>query len=391
MIYDVLIIGAGASGLMAAMTAAARGRQVLIIDHAEKPGKKLAICGGGRINFTNYDIDPRVNYLCDNPHFPISALKRYTQYDFIEFVDQHQLPWEERPGGCLFFTVPSHHLIDTFMAELRHHQVKTKFRCHVQRIEKTTHWQITTDQGLLQANELVIATGGPSIPKIGASAFGYKIAEQFGHRVIPPVAGLVPLVLKEHPFEALSGCSFDATITTNQQTFTGAILITHRGFSGPATLQISSYWQPGTPLHINLFPKTDLEGELIQAKKDQVKSTVLNHLARKQPKRLLRRLAEVFDLDLDRPLKDTPQPLLKAIAARLTAWPITPDGTEGYRTAEVTRGGICVDDISSKTFESRLVPKLYFIGEVLDVTGHLGGYNLQWAWSSGYCCGQHLG
>lgn len=391
MSHDIIIIGAGASGLMCAITAAARGKSVLILDHAEKPGKKLEISGGGYCNLTNSDIDPKVHFICQNPYFPISALKRYNQWDFLDFLDKHKIAYEERGGGCYFMLERATKLVDLFMSEARKNGVKLHFREKIRSVSfNNDNYVIKTEKHQYEAEKIVVATGGPSIPKIGASGYGFRLAAEFGHNIIKPIAALVPFTFDPHPLLDLAGASFDAEISAGGRSFYDAILITHRGISGPATLQASSYWNHGEEVTINLFSKENLSERLISAKKSGSNKTVLNELSGEIPKRVIKALAEMWQLNLDKPISKTTHPNLELIAEKFTNWKFIPHGTEGLKTAEVTRGGVDTNEVSSKTFESQLQKNLYFIGEVLDVTGHLGGYNLQWAWASGYCCGQNL-
>ncbi len=386
---DVIIIGAGASGLMCAIEAGKRKRRVLVIDHAKNPGQKLLISGGGRCNFTNYHIHAG-NYISHNPHFCKSALSRYTQMDFLALVKKHQVAFSQREHGQLFCAGSSREILNLLLSECRDAGVLFKLSTKMEKIEQGREHGFTvyTDQGNFFCNSLVVATGGLSIPATGASPLGYNIAKQFHIKVWPPHAGLVPFTLQPEDKEklsGLSGISVDAIVNNRGQRFRGNILFTHRGLSGPAVLQISSYWQPGDELTINLLPDMDLADEL-KAKKQHPQQKLKTILAEYLPKRLVTALI-MSDL-AERPLQTISHSRLREISSRLQQWRIKPGGTEGYRTAEITVGGVDCDDISSKTMEARKVPGLYFIGEVLDVTGWLGGYNLQWAWSSGWCAGQ---
>ena len=387
---DVLIIGAGAAGLMCAIEAGKRGRSVLILDHANKAGKKILLSGGGRCNFTNRYTSPE-NYLSHNPHFCISALKRYTQYDFEAMVQKHNIPYHEKKLGQLFCDVSAKALLHMLIEEALQYKVKIQLNCVIERIEKQNEiFRLTTEEGLFAGEALVVASGGLSFPSMGASAFGYKIAEQFGLKLKPVRAALVPLTLSAEDLEKLgplSGLSFPVAVRAGGQTFFEDMLLTHRGLSGPAILQISSYWQRGEILHIDLLPGQDAVTYLQEQQQLRPKIELKTLLATLFPTRF----AETFCvhwLGGSKPIKQFNSKELHLLAQRLHDWQIQPNGTEGYRTAEVTFGGVDTDEISSKTFAAKKVPGLYFIGEVLDVTGHLGGFNFQWAWASGFCCGQ---
>ncbi len=387
--YDVIIIGSGASGLMCAAEAGQRGRRVLLLDHARKPGNKIRMSGGGRCNFTNYTVEAE-NYLSHNPHFVKSALSRYTQWDFLALVQRYAIPYHERDHGQLFCDDSAKAILDMLLAECERGGVELRLKCAVDSVARGDDgFTLKTETGELSCQSLVIATGGLSIPTAGATPFGYRVAEQFGIRVWPPCAGLVPLTLQPEEkarFAPLSGIAVDAVISCDDQSFRENILFTHRGLSGPAILQISNYWQPGEALVINWLPDVVLEDELGTLKGEQPKQHLKTALARWLPQRLVATLVD--RALLDSPLGSLGQAQIDAVVKSLQHFAIKPGGTEGYRTAEVTRGGVDCDAISSKSFEARAVPGLYFIGEVLDVTGWLGGYNLQWAWSSGWCAGQ---
>jgi len=388
---DVIIIGAGASGLMCAMEAGKRKRRVLVMDHAKNPGQKLLLSGGGRCNFTNYQI-PAGNYISHNPHFCKSALSQYTQMDFLALLKKHQVAFSQREHGQLFCTGSSREILNLLLSESRDAGVLFKMSTKIEKIEqdKDHGFTVYTDQGNFSCYSLVVATGGLSIPATGASPLGYKIAKQFHIKLWPPHAGLVPFTLQpvdKEKLSALSGISVDAIVSNREQRFRGNILFTHRGLSGPAVLQISSYWQPGDEITINLLPDMDLADEL-KAKKQHPQQKLKTVLAEYLPKRLVTALI-MSDL-AERPLQTISHSRLREISSRLQQWRIKPSGTEGYRTAEITVGGVDCDAVSSKTMEARKVAGLYFIGEVLDVTGWRGGYNLQWAWSSGWCAGQDV-
>jgi predicted Rossmann fold flavoprotein len=389
--YDVVIIGAGAAGLMCAMTAAARGREVLLIEHANKPGKKILMSGGGRCNFTNMYAEP-ANFLSENPHFFKSALARYTPWDFIAMVSRHGVPYHEKKLGQLFCDNRSKDILNMLLEECRQAGVDLRLNTSIGRIEKTeAGYLLSTDIGQIAAPSLVVATGGLSIPTLGATGFGYEIARQFGHNVLATRAGLVPFTvtgeLKELCTE-LSGTSVACVVSCNGQSFRENILFTHRGLSGPAILQISSFWHPGNAVEINLLPDHDalewLQAQQTTRPNSELK-TVLGELFSKKMATLL-----VDRWTASKPMKQYTPAELREIADQLGAWQVLPAGTEGYRTAEVTLGGVDTRDLSSKTMESLKSPGLYFIGEVLDVSGHLGGFNFQWAWASGHAAAQFV-
>jgi predicted Rossmann fold flavoprotein len=388
---DVVIIGAGAAGLMCALTAAARGREVLLIDHANKAGKKILMSGGGRCNFTNLYVDP-ANFFSDNPHFFKSALARYTQWDFIAMVDAHGVAYHEKKLGQLFCDHKSRDILEMLLAECRQAGVDLRLNTSVHQIEKRdAGYLLATDMGEVAAPSLVIATGGLSIPTMGATGFGYEIARQFGHSVQATRAGLVPFTvsgaLKELCTE-LSGTSVACVASCNGQAFAENLLFTHRGLSGPAILQISSFWHPGDGVQINLLPDHDAL-EWLQdrqaARPDSELRTVLGEVFTRKMASLL---ADLWFMS--RPMKQYAPAELREIAGALGAWQVVPAGTEGYRTAEVTLGGVDTREVSSQTMESLRSPGLYFIGEVLDVSGHLGGFNFQWAWASGHAAAQFV-
>ncbi|NVJ65700.1 MAG: NAD(P)/FAD-dependent oxidoreductase [Gammaproteobacteria bacterium] len=391
---DVLIIGAGAAGLMCGISAAGRGRQTLVIDHANKVGKKILMSGGGRCNFTNYYAEP-ANYLSHNEHFCKSALSRYTQWDFISMVEKHGIPYHEKKLGQLFCDNKAKDIVNMLLAECKEKGTEVRIRCSVESVKKVDDgFIVTTNQGKWRCESLVIATGGLSIPTMGATGFGYDIAKQFGLSLYPTWAALVPFTLNPkmlEEFEGLSGVSADSRVSCNGQSFRENILFTHRGLSGPAILQISSYWQPGDTVEINLFPDVDLFEKLKQWQLDKPKSHLITLLSEQLTKNLAERLSQLwFESLAHKPIADIPHADLQKVADALQSWQLKPTGTEGYRTAEVTMGGVDTDEVSSKTFETKKVKGLYFIGEVLDVTGHLGGFNFQWAWASGHCAGQYV-
>ncbi|MBA2347585.1 MAG: NAD(P)/FAD-dependent oxidoreductase [Solirubrobacterales bacterium] len=388
---DVVIIGAGAAGLMCALTAAARGRQVLLIEHANKAGKKILMSGGGRCNFTNVHTDPD-NFFSQNPHFCKSALARYTQWDFIAMVSEHGVPYHEKKLGQLFCDNKSKDILEMLLEECRQAGVDLRLDTSVQQIDRTeAGYVLSTGMGLVAAPSLVVATGGLSIPTLGATGFGYEIARQFGHDVLATRAGLVPFIITDQLKEMcteLSGTSVACQVSCNGQSFRENILFTHRGLSGPAILQISSFWHLGDAVEINLLPDRDalewLQGQQAARPNSELK-TLLGELFTKKMAALL---ADRWFAS--KPMKQYTPAGLRDIAEKLGGWQVVPAGTEGYRTAEVTLGGVDTREVSSKTMESLRSPGLYFVGEVLDVSGHLGGFNFQWAWASGYAAAQFV-
>ncbi|MCP4117019.1 MAG: NAD(P)/FAD-dependent oxidoreductase [Desulfobacteraceae bacterium] len=387
---DIIIIGAGASGLMCAIEAGNRGRSVLILDHAKKAGQKILMSGGGRCNFTNLSVSA-ANYISRNPHFSKSALSRFTQWDFLAKIEQHKIPFHERDHGQLFCDNSAKEILTMLLSECDRANVKLMLNTEVTGVarEEGKDFIVTTPRGEFKSPSLVVATGGLSIPGVGATPFGYKIAEQFGIKVWPPCPGLVPFTLQPRDKErlaTLSGISVDAVVTCCRHSFRENLLFTHRGLSGPVILQISSHWQPGETITIDLLPGTDLVSLLKKAQQEHPKQQVKSMLVTLLPKRLV---AAIVEKELgEAQLNSVSHARFNALGASLKQWEVKPGGTEGYRTAEVTVGGVDCDAVSSKTMEARKVPGLYFIGEVLDVTGWLGGYNLQWAWSSGWVAGQ---
>ncbi len=387
---DVLVIGAGAAGLMCAMVAGARGRSVLVVDHANKVGKKILMSGGGRCNFTNLGASS-VNYISANPHFAKSALARYTPADFLALVERHNIAWHEKERGQLFCDDSSRQIVRLLLDECAAVQVRVESNCAVQRVLRAADGfrVLTSTLGEIHAQSLVVACGGLSIPSMGATDFGYALARQFGHVVLPTRAGLVPLTLSGahlERYQDLTGVAVpEVEVSVGQQAFRGGLLFTHRGLSGPTILQISSYWQTGDALSINLLPELDAVQWLRDQRAEHPLQQMTTALAQWLPRRLAQKLCERWQPE--RPLRQFSDPQLAQFGAQLHAWPFTASGTEGYRTAEVTLGGVDTDGLSSTTMASRLVPGLYFIGEVVDVTGWLGGYNFQWAWSSGQAAG----
>jgi predicted Rossmann fold flavoprotein len=391
-IADVAIIGAGASGLMCAAQAAKRNRRVIVLDNGPKPGRKILMAGGGKCNFTNQNLTPD-NFICSNPHFVKSALSRFSQMDFIEQVKSSKIAFHERSHGQLFCDESAACILDMLLDRCRRNRASIATHSlvsAVRRDQTSGRFYLTAGKKIIQTTSLVIATGGVSIPAAGATPFGYQVAEQFGIPVVPPRPGLVPLTLAPEDkaiFQSLSGISVPAQVSCGKAAFQEQLLFTHRGLSGPVILQISSYWRPGDMVTIDLLPHLNLADRLKHAKarhpKKQVRSLVCNLL----PRRLVdARLASLEGLD--HPVSSLSSQTLSHVAQAFHHWQVKPGGTEGNRTAEVTVGGVDCHGIFSKTFESAKIPGLYFIGEVLDVTGQLGGYNLQWAWSSGFCAGQ---
>lgn len=388
---DVLVIGAGAAGLMCAIQAGYRGRSVTVVDMGKKPGRKILISGGGRCNFTNQGASPE-NYICQNPHFVKSALSRYTQYDFIDMVERHCVPYHHKTLGQLFCDESAQDIVDMLMTECDWAGVNVQLRTEVNAVSKNdAGFYVSTNTGDFECESLVVASGGLTMPKLGATPIGYQIASQFGLKVLPTRAALVPFTLHEHDkqrFEALSGISVPVIAVSDDSTeFKENLLFTHRGVSGPAILQISSYWQPGEPVTINLLPEHNVEELLHSEKQQHPDKSVKNVLSQYLPNRFIDVLVAQGVITTN-PIKQLQHAELSQLATSLTHWTLKPNGTEGYRTAEVTLGGVDTDDLSSKTMEAKNVKGLYFLGEVMDVTGWLGGYNFQWCWSSGWAAGQ---
>lgn len=391
--FDVIIIGAGAAGLFCAAQAGQRGRRVLLLDNGKKPGRKILMSGGGRCNFTNLYTEPAA-YLSHNPHFCKSALARYTQWDFIDLVNRHGIAWHEKTLGQLFCDDSAQQIVDLLLAECDKGNVTLRLRSEVLSVARDeSGYTLQLNGSTVQAEKLVIASGGLSMPGLGATPFGYKIAEQFGLSVFPTRAALVPFTLHKpllEQLQTLSGVALETTIDAQDSTrFKEAMLFTHRGLSGPAVLQISSYWLPGEFVTIDLSPATPLEAFLTAQREAHPNLSLKNSLAKILPKRLVEVL-QALKVVPDITLKQLNSKQQTELAQTLHAWRIQPNGTEGYRTAEVTLGGVDTTQLSSKTMEARAVPGLYFIGEVADVTGWLGGYNFQWAWSSAWACAQAL-
>ncbi|MCI2393323.1 NAD(P)/FAD-dependent oxidoreductase [Aliiroseovarius sediminis] len=390
--WDTIIIGAGAAGLFCAPFAAASGKRVLVIDHAAKPGEKIRISGGGRCNFTNMHTEP-ANFTGQNPHFHKSALARFTQWDFIQLIDRAGIAWHEKTLGQLFCDGKSAQIIDLLVRNLRDTGAELRLSTTVEGVDQTDDgFVLETKASALTCRNLVLATGGKSIPKMGATGFAYDIARQFGHEIIEPRPALVPLTFPEGRFAALSGVSLPVRVWTDRASFDEAMLFTHRGLSGPAILQISSFWREGEPIHVDLTAGVDLFAALRDQRQTEGRRQISTELARHLPARLVEYLttewADRFDLTAR--LADQSDTALRALTDQLENWTLTPSGSEGYRTAEVTLGGIATNGIDSKSMMSKSVPGLYFIGECVDVTGWLGGFNFQWAWSSAHAAGQHI-
>ena len=391
--FDAIIIGAGAAGMFCSALAGQAGRRVLLIDNGKKPGRKILMSGGGRCNFTNLYVGPGA-YLSQNPHFCKSALARFTQWDFIDLVNKHGIAWHEKTLGQLFCDDSAQQIVDMLVDECEKGNVAFRLRSEVLSVAKDdTGFTLELNGMTVGCEKLVIATGGLSMPGLGASPFGYKIAEQFGLNVLPTRAGLVPFTLHKpllEELQVLAGVAVPSVITAeNGIVFRENLLFTHRGLSGPAVLQISSYWQPGEFVSINLLPDVDLETFLNEQRNAHPNQSLKNTLAVHLPKRLVERLQQLGQIP-DVSLKQLNVRDQQALISTLTDWRVQPNGTEGYRTAEVTLGGVDTNELSSRTMEARKVPGLYFIGEVMDVTGWLGGYNFQWAWSSAWACVQDL-
>lgn len=391
--FDAIIIGAGAAGMFCSALAGQAGRRVLLIDNGKKPGRKILMSGGGRCNFTNLYVGPGA-YLSQNPHFCKSALARFTQWDFIDLVNKHGIAWHEKTLGQLFCDDSAQQIVDMLVDECEKGNVAFRLRSEVLSVAKDdTGFTLELNGMTVGCEKLVIATGGLSMPGLGASPFGYKIAEQFGLNVLPTRAGLVPFTLHKpllEELQVLAGVAVPSVITAENGTvFRENLLFTHRGLSGPAVLQISSYWQPGEFVSINLLPDVDLETFLNEQRNAHPNQSLKNTLAVHLPKRLVERLQQLGQIP-DVSLKQLNVRDQQTLISTLTDWRVQPNGTEGYRTAEVTLGGVDTNELSSRTMETRKVPGLYFIGEVMDVTGWLGGYNFQWAWSSAWACAQDL-
>lgn len=391
MTYDAIIVGAGGAGLFCAMVAGKRGRRVLVLDHAKRPGEKIRISGGGRCNFTNLHAGP-ANFLSDNPRFCISALKRFTQHDFIALVKRHNIAWHEKTLGQLFCDGSSQQIIDMLLTECAKGGVRVELQTEVRHVAKAAEgFSVETSKGRFEAPSLVVATGGKSIPKMGATGFAYEVARQFGLNIVPPRPALVPFTFAPELLamtSGLAGVAVDAVVSHGKTRFAEALLFTHRGISGPAILQISSYWREGDEIEIDMVPGRDMLAELKLLRKETPKQEIVTALARLLPRRLAENI--VARAGVEGRLADLADKRLAAVAALVNHWRVKPQGTEGFRTAEVTAGGVDTRCLSSQTMEARDVPGLYFIGEAVDVTGHLGGFNFQWAWSSGFAAGSAI-
>ncbi|MBT8131933.1 MAG: NAD(P)/FAD-dependent oxidoreductase [Gammaproteobacteria bacterium] len=389
--YDVIVIGGGAAGLMSAIVAGQRGRRVIVLEGSNKIGKKILMSGGGRCNFTNLHCEPS-RFISANSRFCVSALKRYTQSDFIALVERHSIPYHEKTAGQLFCDGSSKEIVAMLRNECQQAGVEIRTHIAIERVKKEKKYRVLSDKDTFAAESLVIASGGLSIPKMGASDFGYRLARQFGHKIIDTRAGLVPFTITGALKELtapLSGLSLPVKLSTDNMAFREKMLFTHRGISGPAALQLSSYWDPGTEISVDLLPEYDATNILLGAKQNQPQARLRSVLSQQMPRALVVALQAVqWPAVAETPLAEISDKILKKLAATLQKWTIVPAGTEGYRTAEVTLGGVDTSELSSRTMESRRHPGLYFIGEVVDVTGHLGGYNFQWAWSSGHAAGE---
>jgi hypothetical protein len=393
-VWDVIVLGAGAAGLMCALTAGQRGKRVLVLEKSNKVGKKILMSGGGRCNFTNLYTESD-NFLSNNPHFCKSAISRYTQWDFIELVNRHRIPYHEKALGQLFCDNSSKDILAALLDECETSNVTIETLADIDTVEKSSHFKLTGSieekTVTLKCDALIVATGGLSIPSLGGSDFGYQIAKQFGHLVLPLRAGLVPFTFTDGfklLSEKLSGSSVPTSVTVDDKTFNENILFSHRGLSGPAILQISSYWHEGETISIDILPALDAFQYLQDEKQKQPKLLLRNILSQQLPRKLVLELEQLWwSKEKEKTLAQMNDSLLSTLAKQLNSWQLKPAGTEGYRTAEVTLGGIDTNELSSKTMMSNKIDQLYFIGEVIDVTGHLGGFNFQWAWSSGYAAG----
>lgn len=387
--YDVVILGGGAAGLMCAIEAGKRGRRVLVIERSENVGKKILISGGGRCNFTNLHVAPE-NFISANPHFCKSALARYTQWDFIAMVERHGVGYHEKELGQLFCDQSAKLIVKILLDDVRAAGVRVDTGRVITAVAHGADgFELQSNHGVVRANSLVVATGGLSVPRMGATGFGYELAKQFGLSIEPTRAGLVPLTFDADDmvrYGGLSGVSVQVAVECRRLSFANAMLFTHRGISGPAILQISSYWKPGDDLLVNFLPLADASRWLTARLSSRLELELKTVLGEFLPKRLAQRLCEI-QLS-SRPLRQYSQRELRSICEQLQSWRICPEGTEGYRTAEVTTGGVSTNELSSTTMAAKKVPGLYFIGEVVDVTGQLGGFNFQWAWSSGWAAGQ---
>ncbi|HEX8445908.1 MAG TPA: NAD(P)/FAD-dependent oxidoreductase [Sphingomonas sp.] len=384
--YDAIVLGAGAAGMMAALTAGQRGRRVLVLDHADAPGKKILISGGGRCNFTNVGTAPD-RFLSKNPHFAKSALGRYTPADFIAMVDRHGIAWHEKTLGQLFCDGKAHAIVDMLSYEMRAGGVDVRLAHRIESVAQDGGYRVIANGTAFRAPSLVVATGGPAIPKIGATGYAYDLARQFGLKVVEPRPALVPLTLGGDAlaFRGLAGVALDTVARCGKAAFREASLLTHRGLSGPAILQISSYWRHGDAVTIDLLPDVDGVTALLAAKRVRPRADVRRVLADLLPDRLAGVVADALALPGN--LADIPNARLEAAGRQLNGWSFIPSGSEGFAKAEVTVGGVDTAGLSSRTMEAKTAPGLYFVGEAVDVTGWLGGYNFQWAWASGWSAG----
>lgn len=392
-LHDVIVIGAGAAGLMCAASAGQRGRSVLVIDHGKRPGRKILISGGGRCNFTNYDVTAN-NYLSQNPHFCKSALSQYTNWDFLALIAKYNISFHERDHGQLFCDDSAKDIVNLLTSECEETgNVQYKYQSEIISVERIgdNAFEVKTTQGTFKCESLVIATGGLSMPRLGATPFGWKIVEQFGLAVIPPQAALVPFTLdgREKGLTELTGTALPVRISCNNKEFLEALLFTHRGISGPSVLQISSYWNPGDSVTVDWLPETNALEFLENAIAENPVQELKTALSKLLPKRLVEYFIELNVFE-NKPLRQFNKKQIENIALNLHNWKIKPNGTEGYRTAEATLGGVDTNELSSKTMECKSIKGLYFVGECMDVTGWLGGYNFQWAWSSGWVAGQNV-
>lgn len=392
--YDVIIIGAGAAGLFCAFNAAARNKRVLVLDHANKVGKKILMSGGGRCNFTNLNTTHE-NFSSQNPHFCKSALSQYTAYDFLALVEKHNIEYVEKEPGQLFCKHSSKDILQMLLQECAQGAVKIYKKCAIEEIQYTDLFNLDASCGEFTAESLVVATGGLSIPTLGATGFGYEIAKQFGHTLVETSAALVPFVLSQKwltRIKPMAGVALPVGVSCDHNgkaiSISDDMLFTHRGLSGPAILKLSSHWLPGMQIHIDLLPSVDIRQYISEQMAEHAEQLLVNNLAKLLPKKVAGFICE--PALQDKKLKQLTKTEIDQLEQKLHHWDIRPEGTEGYRTAEVTAGGVSTDKISSRTFESALQKKLYFIGEVLDVTGELGGYNFQWAWSSAWCAANSL-
>lgn len=389
--FDVVVVGAGAAGLMCAATAGQAGARVLLLEHANKIGRKILMSGGGRCNFTNLSVEAE-NFICGNPHFVKSALSRYTPWDFIDLIHKYEIPYHERDHGQLFCDNSAKDIVRLLRNECELGQVQLRTKCAISQVTNKSHsFELETNCGPISSSKLVIATGGLSIPSMSPDGLGYRVAEQFGLSLTPRSAGLVPFRFSGDTktlTESLSGIALPVRASANGVSFEEAMLFTHRGLSGPAMLQISNYWSLGETISIDLLPSQNLASDLATAKEHSPKSLVRTLLSQWLPRKLVQQLEpRYWPIYAEEPIAVWPDSALEQLCKQLHHWDLKPSGTEGYRTAEVTLGGVDTQHISSKTFATKQVPNLYFIGEVLDVTGHLGGYNFQWAWACGHAAG----